>query len=173
MFHPLVVEFPRALLTVYADLEFAFLLPVVRKFPWNEYVKAAFLFFGVAGAGMAVISGETAQHIVRAADPSKRQLIQLHSSYADITTFIFCILVAAYALKLLLDLWPAEGRQSPVFKLSQGFQPLTVFILSTPVRLFLALAGLIGISITGALGGALVYGASIDPFVSFVYGLFY
>lgn len=158
---------------MYAALEFAFLLPVIRKLQRNEYVKAAFLFFGVAGAGMAVISGETAEHIVRAADSSKRQLIHLHSTYADITTFIFCILVAGYVLKLLLDLWPAESRQSPVFKLFQGFQPLVVFILSTPVRLFLALAGLISISITGALGGALVYGPSIDPFVSLVYDLFY
>ena len=47
-------------------------------------------------------------------------------------------------------------------------------LLFKPWLLFLlGLAVLIAITITGSLGGALVYGPEIDPVVSFIYHLFF
>jgi len=36
-----------------------------------------------------------------------------------------------------------------------------------------ALIGAVCLTITGALGGAMVYGPTSDPFVSFIYTLFF
>ncbi len=47
------------------------------------------------------------------------------------------------------------------------------WIINTRVSFILALIGIVGITITGTLGGAMVHGPEVDPFVSFVYHLFF
>lgn len=49
----------------------------------------------------------------------------------------------------------------------------TGYVLRSPFLPFLALIGLIAITMTGALGGAIVYGPNVDPVVKFVYSLFF
>ena len=39
--------------------------------------------------------------------------------------------------------------------------------------LLIALVGIVVITITGALGGAIVYGPEVDPIVSVIYHLFF
>ena len=46
-------------------------------------------------------------------------------------------------------------------------------VLESFIVALAALAGLIAISITGALGGAIVYGPDVDPVVSLVYHLLF
>jgi len=46
---------------------------------------------------------------------------------------------------------------------------LKYFILFPPVAIVLALAGLVAITVTGGLGGAIVYGPDADPFFKLVY----
>ena len=168
--HPAIVHFPVALLTLYAILE---LIPVrlytKSSWSWVHPVKVFLLFFGVVFAKIALLTGETLEHAVRQNVPQILYLVERHSFFANITITIFGLLALAYLFEL-----------SFVKRLRIKFPKWIEYIISVylkifcrPVRVLLALGGLIAVSITGALGGSLAYGFSNDPFTAFVYHLFF
>jgi len=53
------------------------------------------------------------------------------------------------------------------------FLGLKHFLIETPIVYVLAIAGIIAITFTGALGAAIVYGSDVDPIVKIIYGLFF
>ena len=66
-----------------------------------------------------------------------------------------------------------EGKNRENFiNLKTGIFRFVNAVLQSPFLILMALAGLAAITITGALGGAVVYGPNIDPVVSAVYRFF-
>lgn len=143
--HPILVHFPVALLTVYAALECIRLKKVLEK-PYWFYIKATLAIFGELGALAAYATG----HGVRGST-----LVHMHSMFATITVWLFAILSLSY-----LNEWlKREGRWHIKFALP-GF-----------VIIILAILGLASVTITGGLGGAIVYGTHFDPFMAPIFKL--
>jgi uncharacterized membrane protein len=139
MLHPIFVHFPIALLTMYAVLELIRFKKVLAK-PYWFFVKAMFVIFGALGAAAAYMTGPDAL----ARSPLGRE----HSNFATLTLILFAIIGCAYLLE-----WKRPNKYSK-------------FILRPYIIIPLALIGLAAVTITGALGGALVYGTNFDPLMA-------
>lgn len=169
--HPIFVHFPIALLTIYALLELARFKPI-RNLPYLFDIKAFLVIVGFFSALVTVQTGNLAGEGV----PSGpiRNLVETHSFFANISVYIFGLIALVYFLKWI-DLSSADRYiiASPFGKIWIAVKKQTGYILRSPLLPFIALAGLLSITITGALGGAIVYGPDVDPFVHFIYGLFF
>ncbi len=163
--HPAFVHFPIALLIVYAVLECIRPRYVMQRRSWHD-IKAAFVIIGTLSAFAALSTGEMAEELV---DRSKHQLVEIHSLFASISTWIFAVLAVAYLISLLTEHLPVLGAQS----WWKTFSVAGRFVERWYIAMTLALLGIICLTITGALGGALVYGPDVDPVVSFIYHLFF
>lgn len=159
--HPLFVHFPIALLTVYAALEIV-RLPVLTRQSWYRPVKAVLLFAGFLGGMVSLQTGEIAEEAFHGT--STMRVVEVHSLFANITMWIYGILSASYLLRWISDAKP--GFLAPLMKLER-------LLFSVPVLVLGAIAGLCALTVTGALGGALVYGPNADPIVSVIYHLFF
>ncbi|MEK7494131.1 MAG: DUF2231 domain-containing protein [Patescibacteria group bacterium] len=165
--HPLFVHFPIGLLVLYAILE---ILPLMRWYPqapWDA-IKTILSIAGAAGAVAAFGTGEIAEKLL--ADESLEELIEVHSSFAAATTFIFGALAFSYFVR-----WLSQHHQ--LFE--RRLRPLAFIgsiadiITKRTVAVLLALVGLIVLTITGGLGAAIVYGPEADPLVAIIYSLFF
>lgn len=121
-------------------------------------MKAVLVILGVVGAFFALLTGDAAKQLHR----DVRQLVQAHELFAQMASFIFGVLALNYLVIVGDSFW---GR-----KLLAWFGKFWTFILwlrkiifSSPVLVLLALLGLITLTITGALGGAIAYNPNIDP----------
>lgn len=166
--HPLFVHFPIAFLTVYAIVE------VVRakKFlalSWLQNTKLVLLLVGVAGAFLALGTGDFGEREFAAA----RAIINVHETFATITTTIFCVLLVNYLITGIDTIWGTQITSTSFGKVWLYFVKILRVVFSGPVLVMLALAGLLAVTITGALGGAIVYGPDADPVVHFVYTIFF
>lgn len=167
--HPIFVHFPIALLTVYAVLELIRFEKITNQ-PYYFYVKGSLLIIGILTSSLALQTGEMAEDgVVR----SLHDLVEMHSTFANISTWIFAVLAVAYAAT-----WISKTEYN--HKLSESFLAkiwnlllmVTSKIMNNSfIMIILALLGLGAITITGALGGAIVYGPDVDPIVSFFYYL--
>ncbi len=167
--HPILVHFPIALLTLYAVLEILPLSRWYRKLPWQALLTVL-VICGELGALAALIAGEYAEEKI--IDPAMRNIVEVHSTFAYATAIIFGLLAV-----LRLRTWIRTEHSD---FLSAGYPKVVVasdlvsnLLLSAPFRIMLVLAGLAAVTITGALGASMVYGPDIDPFVKFIYGLFF
>lgn len=156
--HPLFVHFPIAMLSAYAVFELLRFKKILAWQSWR-YIKATLLFIGTLGTFAALATGDSAERYHRDA----RALVNIHSNFGGATTAIFCIL-SVYYISLLLE---------SVLGGKITFASLRNKIFSPPVIIILALAGLVCVMITGALGGAIAYGPATDPVVQFIYKLFF
>ncbi len=173
--HPILVHFPIALLTIYALLEIASL----QFIPFSKYardargvlIKGFLVIVGSVSTATALMSGEAAEHsvlndlIVSGADTTAlSHLIETHSTYATLTAIVFAIIALSY-----LSLWlSGVSTENGIIKKIDSF---FIYIRNQYVISILALVGLILVTITGALGGALTHGPDIDPVVKYIYGL--
>lgn len=154
------------MLVIYAAFEVLRFRALTRQ-SWYEPVKAVLLVVGVLSSFLALASGEAAEELI-----GEDSLVELHSGFAAASTWIFGGLLAAYLIRML----SASGISLRLEKLGPVWRmilALSRFLLKAPVAVILALAGLAAITVTGALGGAIVYGPDIDPIVSFIYHLFF
>ncbi len=168
--HPFVVHFPIALLAVYTMLE-TVRLPLLQRQPWLFPIKAVLLVIGMIGGILALQSGELAEHAWAATDA--RPLIEMHSLFAAASMWIYGILAALYCVE-----WVRRERPSATDKVSPLLRTLWAAAVAVEQRLYVApiviigsVAGFLALGITGALGGAIVYGPHADPVVSLVYKL--
>ncbi len=166
--HPIFVHFPIALLTLYSALE----LVRFKKFlalDWLFFCKAVLVIAGELGAFVTLQTGELAAEQYRGS--SVMSLVETHSNWATATTIIFGIVAASYLVKWL-GRWARAANYLSTTVWSKALwkllNTLAHLAIETPLVIILALAGLVGITVTGALGGALVYGTDVDPVVSFV-----
>lgn len=148
--HPAVVHFPIALLTIYALFEIL-RLPVLTRQTWYVPVKAVLLFIGFLTTALAQQTGLIAEEAF--AGTPTANLVDLHEQFAWYTIGVYGVLSLLYVLRFF-----GKDHRIP-------FRD-AVLILG-------AIAGLVLLTITGALGGALVYGSEADPIVKLVIELFY
>jgi hypothetical protein len=161
---------------VYSVFEIgAYFLPALRRQTWAFPVKAFLLFVGVLGAFAALVTGGIAEESFEAVNP-KYTIILVHVPFAVATTILYLILASAY----LVRLFDRNGWGNRMVGMSNAFMRIwnvkkyvAYLILDTWFLPVLALLALIGMTVTGALGAAIVYGPDADPFVSFVYHLFW
>ena len=141
--HPLIVHFPIALLFLYSVVKILPLRQFFSKVSW-KHIERFLLIFGLLGAAAAIYTGGIAEHLV---GPNK-QLVEMHSTFAFASLGI-------YGFLLFLEI---------VGLIKPKYEGITNGVISK----FLALAGLVAISITGMLGGVMVYGLSADPLAPMV-----
>lgn len=170
--HPIVVHFPVALLTLYSLMEIFQFRKLRSSRPW-QIVKAVFLILGTFFSVAAFITGGWARELV-----GTSKLIELHSTFGLITLLFFIattLLVGSYnintqTLAIKNWLWNTVFIRS-IWRILSKISDAIV-----PYYGILILIGIIGlclITITGALGGTVVYGSDMDPFTSFIYRLFF
>ena len=180
--HPVFVHFPIALLTIYALMELVRFKKLMAQ-PYWFYVKALFLMIGGLGALAALYTGDMAKYAVAHGDfvvaiSNFRQVVNMHENFADLSVAIFGILAACYLIIWInrgasTPLFSKEGVRGSYFKVWQILVKVAHAFVETKFVILLALAGLICITITGGLGGIMVYGPSADPFFGFIYKLLF
>ncbi|MCA9367330.1 hypothetical protein KC887_03670 [Candidatus Kaiserbacteria bacterium] len=163
--HPLFVHFPIALLVMYSLLEI-FRLHVITRQPQYFGIKAFLLLTGSVMAVLTAMTGDMAEEIVTKTQPALKDVIETHAMFAGMTVAIFGILAAAYLLEILHNRHICTRLVSN--KLVRKLVRLVLRL--SPL---LAILGLVMITITGGLGASIVYGPDVDPFVTFIYGLFF
>ncbi len=173
--HPLFVHFPIGLLVVYSVLELgAVVWPALRRQTWLFSVKAFLLFAGVLAALVALVTGGMAEELVE--DGARAYILEVHSPVAAATTVLYFIIAAAYLVRIFdAKGWGnyVAGLNSPFMRVWSVKKYVAHLILDTWFLPVLALLALVGMTVTGALGGAIVYGPDADPFISFIYHLFW
>jgi uncharacterized membrane protein len=173
--HPILVHFPIALLTIYALLEVASL----KFVPFSTYardakgtlIKGFLVIVGSISTIGALVSGEGAEHELLTVMGelggdvfSLSHLIETHSTYATLTAIVFAIIALSY-----LSLWfSSVWNENTILKKIDIFFS---YLRNQYMISLLALIGLVLVTITGALGGALAYGPDIDPVVTYIYRL--
>ncbi len=168
--HPIFVHFPIALMTFYAIAELMRFKKLTQT-AYFFYVKAVLVIGGTLSAFLALNTGETAEHL---ADRSLRPLIEIHATFASASTWIFGIISVMYLISWISrSEWNQKISMGGLGNYWNKIVTLVNKILNSSFMLLFALVGLIVITITGALGGAIVYGPDIDPIVNFIYHLFF
>jgi uncharacterized membrane protein len=176
--HPIFVHFPVALLTIYALMELVRFKKVMTQ-PYWFYLKAVFLMLGGLGALAALYTGGMARSAVRQGDfvvavSNFRQVLAMHENFAHLSVAVFGILAASYLFLWLqrenFSVFAEKIKLGGLWKLLVKFAH---FFVETRLVIFMALAGLICITITGGLGGVMVYGPTADPFFGMIYHLMF
>ncbi len=168
--HPIFVHFPIALLTIYALSELLY-VKKIRTLPFIFYTKALLVILGSLSTFVTLQTGEWA---AEGFSGSGLRLVELHSTWADITTAIFALLAGCYLVALLnrsiqTTAWMQKRNWTKtIWKILMTLQH---FCIETPLVVLLALGGLVAVTVTGALGGSIVYGPNADPVVHFIYSL--
>lgn len=161
--HPLFVHFPIALLFIYALIK---IIPVQKWFSavsWKQ-IERALLLFGVLGAFAALLTGDTAEYLFQ----PNHQLVEMHATFATLSTWVFGALLFGEILSMVHMYINATLHAVGVKRILFALESL---LTDRVFSVVLALIGLIAISITGLLGGVMVYGVSADPAASAVLSL--
>ena len=174
--HPLFVHFPIGLLAVYSILELATgVSSCIRKQAWLFSVKAFLLFVGALGAFAALFTGGLAEDLIRHTNPNAF-ILKVHAPAAGITTALYLVLCAAY----LVRIFDTKGWGDRIVGTNRFLGSLWSLkkrfwytILNSWLLPLIALLAFVGLTVTGALGAAIVYGPNADPLVAFVYHLFW
>ncbi len=143
--HPAFVHFPIALLLIYTIL---ILFPISRLAPrvaWDQILEFL-LYAGTVSLAPTVLSGLMIGGL--AGGPP---VLALHRTVGLIVAGIF---VMASLFSLLRHMRPGQTHEISLF-----------------LERCLAALGFLGLFVQGALGGAMVYGFTADPVISFVTAL--
>ena len=158
--HPLVVHFPIGLLLLYGFIELVQVFPFAKNWKLTT-TKAILLFVWFAGTVAALKTGEIAEENVRHTD-----ILELHDSFAHASYWLYLVIVIIYGVYLLDIYCCKRGKHIPILsKLSV----ITGYLYRYGTLAVLALIGILLLTATGALGGAMVYGP--DPIAEFVIGI--
>ncbi|HCC83233.1 TPA: hypothetical protein DEP96_00090 [Candidatus Uhrbacteria bacterium] len=156
--HPILVHFPIALLSVYAVVEVVRWPKLVRTNWWFP-LKSALVIIGSAASVVTFFSGWLLEQAAEQNGMVPR-VMEMHGNFALYTAAVFGVLALAHVVVLLKKYFNEQ-----IMRIAES-------ILQPLVAIPLAILGLLLITITGSLGGAMVYGPDVDPLVKFFYGIF-
>ncbi len=168
-FHPLIVHFPVALLTVYCVFE----VLRFRKLLENQiifWIKGTFAILGSLSLLPAYASGEIIQNQFE----DVRKVVEVHSMFAKSAIIVFGLVGFFYLVEVLAKNTSIVNKLGP---LNNIFLKVAKFIddivFKKHIIVILAVLGFIILMILGALGGIIAHGQDIDPITSFVYKIFF
>lgn len=153
--HPIIVHFPIALLFLYSVIR---ILPLYRWLPavaWKQ-TERILLICGVLGAFAASATGEVAEHLVQ----PDHKLVEMHAFFAGASTWIYGLLLLGELLTVSI---PFLSSKITFPRIIEYARIIEKFLTQNSLSKFLAFLGLIAITLTGMLGGVMVYGLSADP----------
>ncbi len=153
--HPLFVHFPIAFLLLYSLIR---ILPFERLIPslsWR-HIQQVLLLAGILGAFLSNTTGELAEHLVR----PEEALVEMHAFFALASTWIYGLLLGA---EILFTLNPYLSKKFPLGSITTLLIKIETLLTNRTLTLVLAVLGVVAISLTGLLGGVMVYGTSADP----------
>ena len=153
--HPIFVHFPIALLFIYSIIKILPLKKWFKNVSW-KHIEISLLTIGVLGAFVASITGGIAEELLQ----KNRQLIETHSTFAEISTIIYSLLLLG---EILFFITPRIFSKYNLPKTSKFILFIQKILVNKNFSIILALVGLISITITGLLGGIIVYGLTVDP----------
>jgi uncharacterized membrane protein len=164
----MLVHFPVAMVSLYAILEIGSVIPFIRKLEL-DITKAILLGVGFVFGMLSSQTGEMLEHNFSGI----RNLVNAHSTGAFITNLLAGILCIIYFLYLLKP-WYQKISTSPSFvKFAEKISSLITQIKEKRwLLIILACCLLAAVTVTGALGAAIVHGQDVDPVVNFIYTLF-
>ena len=172
--HPIAVHFPIALLTLYSMMEM-FRFRRVSELPWWFHMKAFLVILGTLAANVALLTGEMIAEQLETAG-ALPSIVSTHEQWAKITVGIYSLLAAAYLIVwmertgVLNRLFPEPvGGFRNIF--DRKLFPAARYFTKSYFAAAIALLGLIALTITGALGGSMVYGPDVDPVARVIYDL--
>lgn len=158
--HPIIVHFPIALLTLYSIFEIA-RLPFLTRQPWYFFIKAVLVVIGAAASGAAILTGKLSEKFQEG-----NPVLEYHEFFAYSTAAIFGLIALTYALT-----WYADYRAQHGISLQSKLVTVSEFVVKGKLVILLAILGLICVTITGGLGGVMVFGPDADPFFKPIYEL--
>lgn len=91
-------------------------------------------------------------------------LSEVHSAWAIATIIIFIACAVIYAARFVISRYPNVTGAKYISVITRWFDRSWILVV-------LALCGLVAVTVTGALGGAMVYGQDVDPVVNIIYRL--
>lgn len=158
--HPIFVHFPIALLLIYSVIK---ILPFKKWFPnvsW-KHIEIMFLSLGVFGAFISNSTGEIAEYLTR----PNRQLVEMHSTFASISTWLYGLLLLG---EFLYFFTPYIISKLNLLWFTNFILLIQKILTNDKLSKIMAFLGLIAISVTGLLGGVMVFGTSSDPLAPIV-----
>ena len=169
--HPIFVHFPIAFLTMYSIMEILQFKKLRDSHTWNN-IKAFLVIIGTGLSFLALQTGELAEGII-----GRSRLVETHSTFATISTWFFIIMAIVYFIHIINNeftqlkdwCWNTKYIRT-IWRVLSKITDIIFFYWGMFIAL--GIMGLVLITITGALGGAIVYGPTADPVVSFIYNLF-
>jgi len=153
--HPIFVHFPIALFLLYSAL---YIFPWPKRLPtvnW-QIPRITILIAGLIGAWLSNSTGELAQRLAR----PDRAILEMHETFASASTNIYAILLI---IELILFLNPEWLKNKYLLTLKPVLISLKKLFSKIWFLRLIALLGALSISLTGLLGGIMVYGVSADP----------
>lgn len=158
--HPLVVHFPIALLFLYSIIKIVPVSNFVKSVSWKE-IERFLLFLGLLGAFVARATGELADELNR----PNHDLVEMHEFFAGLVVLFYGILIAGEILSIINDKLISRLNLPQWINF---FQLTEKIITNNLIVKILAILGLVAVSITGMLGGVMVYGITADPLAPYV-----
>ncbi len=158
--HPIFVHFPIAFLLLYSFIKILPFRKWLPKIAWKQ-IEIVLLVAGVIGAFVASLTGEIAEHLLN----PNNQLVEMHATFAGITIWAYGLILIG---EIIFFLRPIIILKIKIPKLGAFLIFFEKILTNKIFSAILAFVGFVAISVTGLLGGVMVYGTTADPFASFV-----
>ena len=165
--HPALVHIPIGILFLYSLAEWCRWGKFFQSTQWNTS-KAFMVTIGVLGSFAAFASGDALEDIY-----GSIPLLETHSMFATATIVVYSLLAFGYLV------WVIDNSKYGNTLRHSGAKPvwhfctrLSRFLRNPIVSVSGAFIGFILLTITGALGGAIVRGREADFLVTIIYDLF-
>lgn len=162
--HAIAVHLPIGILSLYAVLE----LVRHRRLLVQPFWLPLKGVLAVAGALASLAARQTGELLAEQIERfgNAPAALAVHESWGTATVAIFSSIAAAYLLSGLARAGGPLARRVP-----PGLLRLGIRLAGSGWNALAAAVGLVAITVTGALGGGMVYGPNVDPVAALVYRL--